>query len=291
MVASKEKRDPQQVHRARMETVTRVLVYAWLFVAMFIILFPLLWILSTSLKSEAEVYRWPPTLIPDSPNFGAYSSIWALKNFSRFFWNSTVVSSISTLLSVVLACLAGYGFSRFQFRGSKLLQFLFLVTQMVPAILLLLPYFILMKQLSLLNTYTSLVLAYTSFSLPFCTWMLKGFFDSIPTELDDAAMIDGCSRIQVLVRIVMPLAYPGVAATAVFSFLVAWNHYLFAMGLATDPAMYTLPVGISSTIGEFRIQWNELMAGAVIASFPAILVYSYLERYFVQGLTAGAVKG
>jgi ABC-type glycerol-3-phosphate transport system permease component len=258
---------------------------------MFIILFPLLWILSTSLKGEAEVYRWPPTLIPDSPNFDAYSRIWAIKNFSRFFWNSTVVSSSSTLLSVVLACLAGYGFSRFQFRGSNFLQFLFLVTQMVPAILLLLPYFILMKQLSLLNTYTSLVLAYTSFALPFCTWMLKGFFDAIPAELDDAAMIDGCSRIQVLVRVVMPLALPGVAATAVFSFLVAWNHYLFAMGLATDPVMYTLPVGISSMIGEFRIQWNELMAGAVIASFPAILVYSYLERYFVQGLTAGAVKG
>jgi ABC-type glycerol-3-phosphate transport system permease component len=274
-----------------MKTVTRVLVYAWLFVAMFIILFPLMWILLTSLKGEAEVYRWPPTLIPDSPSFDAYSRIWAIKNFSRFFWNSTVVSSISTLLSVVLACLAGYGFSRFKFRGSNLLQFLFLVTQMVPAILLLLPYFILMKQLSLLNTYTSLVLAYTSFSLPFCTWMLKGFFDSIPAELDDAAMIDGCSRIQVLVKVVMPLALPGVAATAVFSFLVAWNHYLFAMGLATDPVMYTLPVGISSTIGEFRIQWNELMAGAVIASFPAIIVYSYLERHFVQGLTAGAVKG
>ena len=291
MVASRLKRNPQPAHRPRMATATRVLVYAWLLVAMFIILFPLLWILSTSLKGEAEVYRWPPSLIPESPNFDAYSRIWALKSFSRFFWNSTVVASISTLLSVTLACLAGYGFSRFRFRGSNFLQFLFLVTQMVPAILLLLPYFILMKQLSLLNTYTSLVLAYTSFSLPFCTWMLKGFFDSIPAELDDAAMIDGCSRIQVLLRVVMPLALPGVAATAVFSFLVAWNHYLFAMGLATDPVMYTLPVGISSTIGEFRIQWNELMAGAVIASFPAILVYSYLERYFVQGLTAGAVKG
>jgi multiple sugar transport system permease protein len=282
---------PRHEKRNRLETATRVLVYAGLVVAMFLILFPLVWIVSTSLKGEAEVYRWPPTLIPESPSLDAYTKIWALKNFSRFFWNSTVVSSVSTLVSVVLACLAGYGFSRFRFRGSRFLQFLFLVTQMVPAILLLLPYFILMKQLSLLNTYTSLILAYTSFSLPFCTWMLKGFFDTIPTELDDAAMIDGCSRIHVLIRVIMPLALPGVAATAVFSFLVAWNHYLFAMGLATDPEMYTLPVGISSTMGEFRIQWNELMAGAVIATLPAVLVYSYLERYFVQGLTAGAVKG
>jgi multiple sugar transport system permease protein len=266
-------------------------VYTGLLIAMFIILFPLVWIVSTSFKGEAEVYRWPPTVFPEAPTFGAYSRIWALKNFSHYFLNSTIVSSVSTLVSVVLACLAGYGFSRFRFKGSQLLQFLFLVTQMVPAILLLLPYFILMKQLSLLNTYTSLILAYTSFSLPFCTWMLKGFFDSIPPELDDAAMIDGCSRLHVLIRVVMPLALPGVAATGVFSFLVAWNHYLFAMGLATDPNMYTLPVGISSTMGEFRIQWNELMAGAVIASLPAVLVYSYLERYFVQGLTAGAVKG
>ena len=200
------------------------------------------------------------------------------------------MSSISTLVSVVLACLAGYGFSRFRFRGSRFLQFLFLVTQMVPAILLLLPYFILMKQLSLLNTYTSLILAYTSFSLPFCTWMLKGFFDSIPTELDDAAMIDGCSRIHVLVRVVMPLALPGVAATAVFSFLVAWNHYLFAMGLATDPNMYTLPVGISSTMGEFRIQWNELMAGAVIASFPLCSSIPISKGILFRGLRPGQLR-
>lgn len=287
---SRREGGPERARLTSLDVFTRIFVYVGLVVAMFIILFPLLWILSTSLKSETEVYNWPPTLIPEKPTVEAYVKIWEIKNFSRYFWNSTVVSSVSTSLSVVLACLAGYGFSRFRFRGNRFLQFLFLVTQMVPAILLLLPYFILMKRLSLLNSYTSLVLAYTSFCLPFCTWMLKGFFDSIPAELDDAAMIDGCSRIQVLVRVIIPLALPGVAATAVFAFLVSWNHYLFAMGLATSPSMYTLPVGISTTIGEFRVQWNELMAGAVIASLPAVIVYSYLERYFVQGLTAGAVK-
>ena len=187
--------------------------------------------------------------------------------------------------------LAAYGFSRFRFRGNRPLMFLFLVTQMVPAILLLLPYFVTMRVLGLLDSYVGLVLAYSSFALPFCTWMLKGFFDSIPREIDEAAMIDGASRLQALLRVVVPLALPGMAATGLFAFLVSWNHYLFALGLATSPQMYTLPVGIALSIGEFRIAWPDLMAGAAIASVPTILVYSFLERYFVQGLTAGAVKG
>ena len=162
---------------------------------------------------------------------------------------------------------------------------------MVPAILLLLPYFIVMTKLKLVNTYTSLILAYISFSLPFCTWMLKSFIDSIPKDLDEAAMIDGANRTQALVLVVFPLALPGIAATVLFGFLVAWNHYLFAMGLTTSPNMYTLPVGIASLVGEYRVYWNELMAGAIIASMPALLLYVFLQKWFVQGLTAGAVKG
>jgi multiple sugar transport system permease protein len=269
----------------------RLVIHLWLLAVAVLVLFPILWMVSTSFKTDVEIVRFPPTLLPEAPTTAAYVKIWQLKSFGRFFWNSTVVSAISTTCSVLLAALAGYGFSRFSFRGSRLLIFVFLVTQMVPAILLLLPYFMLMRQLGLLNSYTGLVLAYTSFALPFCTWMLKGFFDAIPREVDEAAMIDGCSRGQALVRVVGPLALPGVAATALFSFLVAWNHYLFALGLATSPDMYTLPVGIASTIGEFRIAWNELMAGATIASVPILVLYAALERQFVEGLTAGAVKG
>jgi len=273
------------------DKITRVSIYFALFVAFFVVVFPLFWIIATSLKSIPETYQWPPTLFPKSPTFEAYIGLWKIKNFSTYFKNSLIVAVASTLASVALASLAGYGFSRFNFKGKDTLLFLFLFTQMIPAILLLLPYFIVMRSLDLINTHLALILAYTSFALPFCTWMLKGFFDSIPQDIDESAMIDGCSRIQSLWHVIMPLALPGFAATALFSFLVAWNHYLFGLGLTTTPDMYTLPVGISSTMGEFRIEWNELMAGAAIASVPTIIVYSFLERYFVEGLTAGAVKG
>ena len=166
-----------------------------------------------------------------------------------------------------------------------------LMTQMFPGILLVIPYFSLMGAAGLLNTYPALVIAYTSFSLPFCTWMLKGFFDSIPPELDEAAMIDGCSRTSAFLRVILPLSAPGLVATAIFSFLVAWNEFLFAVVLTSTPGMYLVTVGIASNIGQFRIQWNDLMAASVLATLPTIILYAFLERYLVQGLTAGAVKG
>jgi len=162
---------------------------------------------------------------------------------------------------------------------------------MFPGVLLVIPYFLLASRLELFNTYPALFIAYTSFALPFSMWMLKGFMDSIPTDLDEAAMIDGCGRLGAFLRVVLPLALPGVAATALFSFLVAWNEFLFAVALTSKPDMYLVTVGIASNIGQFRVQWNDLMASAVLASIPTIVLYVFLERYLVQGLTAGAVKG
>ena len=269
----------------------RTMVVLLLILILAVILFPLYWITVTSLKTIPETYLWPPTFWPKKLTFEGFSRVWTYSNFSRMFVNSLIVAVSSTLLSVVMASLAAYGFSRFKFRGSKIVLFFFLFTQMVPAILLLLPYFIMMRKLNMINSYGALIIAYTSFSLPFCTWMLKGFFDSIPADIDEAAMIDGCNRVQTLWHVIMPLALPGIAATTLFGFLVAWNHYLFAMGLTTTPDMYTLPVGIASMDGEFRVAWNEMMAGAIIASLPALVLYLLLQKWFVKGLTAGAVKG
>ena len=269
----------------------RALVVLLLIMILAVILFPLYWIVVTSLKTIPETYLWPPTFWPKELTFEAFFKVWTYSNFSRMFVNSLVVSVASTLFSIVLASLAAYGFSRFKFRGNKIVLSFFLFTQMVPAILLLLPYFIMMRKLNMINSYNALIIAYTSFSLPFCTWMLKGFFDSIPADIDEAAMIDGCNRVQTLWHVIMPLALPGIAATTLFGFLVAWNHYLFAMGLTTTPDMYTLPVGIASLNGEFRVAWNEMMAGALIASLPALVLYLLLQKWFVKGLTAGAVKG
>lgn len=276
-------------------TCTRLLGAFWTYFALLWLvvycLFPLAWMVSTSLKPTEDTYVIPPLWIPSHPTLNSYRMILGIQNFPRYFFNSSIVSFSTTVLAMVFAGLAGYGFSRFRFRGSRVLMIFTLMTQMFPGILLVIPYFSLMGAAGLLNTYPALVIAYTSFSLPFCTWMLKGFFDSIPAELDEAAMIDGCSRTSAFLRVILPLSAPGLVATAIFSFLVAWNEFLFAVVLMSTPGMYLVTVGIASNIGQFRIQWNDLMAASVLATLPTIILYAFLERYLVQGLTAGAVKG
>jgi ABC-type glycerol-3-phosphate transport system permease component len=254
-------------------------------------LFPLAWMLSTSLKVFEETYVTPPTWWPVRPTVDAYGNIWRIQSFGTYFVNSTIVAGITTLVSLVLASLAGYGFSRFRFAGAGSLMAFILATQMFPGVLLVIPYFLMSSKAGLFNSYEVLIIAYTSFALPFCVWMLKGFFDRVPRELDEAALIDGTGRFGAFVRVALPLAMPGIVATAIFSFLVAWNEFLFAVALTSSPQMYLLTVGIASNIGQFRIQWNDLMAGAVVATVPIILLYGVLERYLVEGLTAGAVKG
>jgi len=254
-------------------------------------LFPFAWIVATSLKDLSETFLIPPSWLPRRLSLENFVKIWTIQAFGRYFFNSLLISGATTLLSIVLASLAGYGFSRFKLPGGRAMMVAVLAAQMFPGIVLLIPYFRLASRAQMLNTYLVLILAYTSFSLPFCVWMMKGFFDGIPTELDEAAVIDGCSSLGAFTRVVLPLSLPGLVATAIFSFLVAWNEYLFAVVLATRENMYVVTVGIASNIGQFRIQWNELMAGAVLATVPTIILYSLLERHLVRGLSAGAVKG
>lgn len=268
-----------------------LLLYLALITVTIAVLFPMVWMLSTSLKTEPETFRMPPTWVPLEPTFQAYVSIWQMKNFARYFLNTLFVAVAATALSLLLSVPASYGFARFKFRGARAMMSFILITQMLPSVLLVIPYFTLMRVLGLLNTHLALVLAYASFSLPFSTWMLQGFFATIPRQLDEAAMVDGCSRLQSILRVVVPLAVPGLGATSLFTFLLAWNHYLFALTLATKESMYTISVGLGAMIGEFRIAWNELMAAALLATIPTLIVYTFLERYFVQGLTGGSVKG
>jgi ABC-type glycerol-3-phosphate transport system permease component len=254
-------------------------------------LFPFAWIVITSFKDISETFLIPPSWWPQRLTFQNFVTVWTIQAFGRYFVNSLVVSGATTVLSITLACLAGYGFSRYRLPGGRAMMVAVLAAQMFPGIVLLIPYFTLASRLQMLNTYPVLILAYTSFSLPFCIWMMKGFFDGIPVELDEAATIDGCSALGAFLRVVLPLSLPGVVATAIFSFLVAWNEYLFAVVLATRENMYVVTVGIASNIGQFRIQWNELMAEAVLATVPTIILYAFLERHLVRGLSAGAVKG
>ena len=260
-------------------------------VALVIVVFPFYWMVNTSLKPASEIFVSPPTFVSPNWSVDAYMTVLTQRPVARYFLNSLVVALGTTLLSVTLAAFAAYGFTRFFPRGATPFIVFLLFTKMLPETLLIIPYFQLMSDLGLLNTYWALVLAYSSFALPFSVWMLIGFFRSIPRDIDEAAMIDGASYLQSFFRVILPLARPGLVAVALFTFLIAWNSYLWALVLTTDSSMYVLSVGIANMVGEYRVQWNELMAAAVIAALPVMVLYSLLERHLVSAITAGAVKG
>jgi ABC-type glycerol-3-phosphate transport system permease component len=266
-------------------------VWAGMLLVLAATLFPFYWMLNTSLKPQSEVFQSPPAFVPAHWTLAGYLQIWASRLIGRFFLNSAIVSVGSTLLAMALSALAAYGFSRFRMRWERPLILTLLFTQMLPGTLLIIPYFQLMARLHLINTYLSLILAYVSFALPFSTWMLIGFFRSIPLELDEAAMVDGCGRIGAFWRVILPLSVPGLVAVAIFTFLLSWNAYVFALVLTTDPKMFPLSVGIANMLGEYQVIWNEMMAAAVLATLPVFVLYGFLERYLVQGITAGALKG
>ena len=268
-----------------------LLLWVAILAAAIVTVFPFYWMLNTSLKPASEVFLSPPTFVSRDWTIAAYTNLLVERPFARYFLNSLVVSAGSTLLSVTLASLAAYGFTRFHIRGAGALIVFLLFTKMLPETLLIIPYFRLMSELGLINTYLALILAYSSFSLPFSVWMLIGFFRSIPREIDEAAIVDGASRLTSFFRIVLPLARPGLVAVALFTFLLSWNSYVWALVLTTDPNMFVLSVGIANMVGEYRVQWNELMAGAVIAAVPVMVLYALLERHLVSAITAGAVKG
>jgi len=256
-----------------------------------VVIFPFYWMLNTSLKPSAEVFASPPTFVSSQWSLDAYRSLFATRAIGRYFVNSLIVALGATALSVVLASLAAYGLTRFFPRGATPFVMFLLFTKMLPETLLIIPYFQLMSDVGLLNTHLALILAYSSFALPFSVWMLIGFFRSIPREIDEAARMDGASVLQAFVRVILPLARPGLVAVALFTFLIAWNSYVWALVLTTDASMFVLSVGIANMVGEYRVQWNELMAAAVIAALPVMALYALLERHLVDAITAGAVKG
>jgi len=247
--------------------------------------------LSTSLKSEAEAFRIPVRWIPQHPTLSAYVEMWTLKPFGLYFWNSLVVSGVTALLSTAVGALAGYGFSRFQFRGRTGLIGFFLATQMISGVLVIGPYFQILAAVELYNTLTGLIIAYVTICLPFAAWMSKGYFDSIPKELDEAGLVDGASRFQIFLRIIMPIAVPGTVATLLFGFLLAWQDLLWALCLISIDAKRTVTLGVAFTVGEFMVKWPMLTAASLIGSLPTIILYLFLQRFYVEGLARGAVKG
>jgi multiple sugar transport system permease protein len=281
-----------QAASVRRERRTDAIVsYGLLILSVIFALFPIAWMLSTSLKSEAEALSLPIRWIPKQFTLQAYGDMWTLKPFATYFWNSIVVSGVTAVLSTVVGALAGYGFSRFQFRGRTSLLAFFLATQMISGVLVIGPYFQILAAFDLYNTLTGLIIAYVTICLPFAAWMSKGYFDSIPKELDEAGLVDGASRLQIFVRIICPIALPGTVSTLLFSFLLAWQDLLWALCLVSIDEKRTVTLGVAFLVGEFVIQWPMLTAASLIGSLPTILLYLFLQRYYVEGLARGAVKG
>ena len=279
-------------HRAR-HTTTRILIYVALFVLLIYAFFPTFWLISTSFKPQLEAFQNPPTWWPRLITFYSYQILPAdQQGFVQYFKNSLIVSFCTMLLTLLAATPGGYVLARFQFRGARALLLVILATQMFPYVTILISLYTLFRQLHMLNTYPALVIAFTTFSLPFSIWMIKGFCDTLPIDLEDAGRIDGLSRMGVLLRIVMPLIIPGVVAVGFFSFLNSWNELLYALTLTSSPDMRTIPAGFVLTyIGEFQDRWPDMMAASVVVSLPIVVLFTVFQRQLVSGLTAGAVKG
>ena len=267
-----------------------VICYAVLIFFSLLVLVPVAWMISTSFKTEPETIQIPPTWIPREPTILAYIRIWKDYPFVTYFKNSLIIVLGATLLSTVVSCFAGYGVTRFNFRGKGSFMTFMLMTQMFPSIMLLIPYYKVLSIYGLMNTHLGMILVYVSFTIPFCSWMMAGFFKSIPVELDEAAIIDGCSRMRAFRSIILPLTLPGIASTAMYSFITGWNEYMFAQVLISDPTLKTVPIGIAELNGFYKILWNDMMAASLIASIPLILLFLVSQRSFISSLTAGAVK-
>ncbi|MFK4789371.1 carbohydrate ABC transporter permease [Microbacterium sp. ZW T5_56] len=254
-------------------------------------LLPIYWLLATSLTPRTEVFAFPPRLWPSEISFEAYTSLVNNPMLFTYLGNSVIVSVVTAVLSVLVSAYMGYSFSKFRYRGRRSLMYFVLASQMFPQALLLVTLYTVFAAYNLLNTYTALVLSFTTFTLPLCVWMLKGFFDTIPDELIEAARVDGASRLRIIHSIILPLSAPGLIAAGLFAFVRGWNDFVFALTLA-GPDKQTLPPGLVNTyIGEASTAWPELMAASLVVSLPVAIAFIALQRFLVGGMTAGAVKG
>jgi len=265
------------------------LIAAQIALALFVLL-PFFWMFSVSLKPGAEPFAIPARLWPDAPTLENYVTAFR-PEFRTYFVNSMIVSGASVAITVTLGLLAAYSFTRAQLVAVTGLMSLVVLAQMFPHSAIIIPIYKMMRAADLLDTHASLIIAYVSVTLPVAIWMLRGFLAKLPISLEEAAAIDGAGPVRVFWDIVVPLARPGVIATAVYVLIITWQEFLFALSFTSTKEMRTLPVGLNDFIGQYGIRYGELMASSVMVSVPVIAVFFFLQRYFVAGLTAGAVKG
>lgn len=277
----------------------KLLLFLLTIPVLFFIFFPILWLFSASLSTQAELYAIPPHWIPQHPTLQNYLDIvfpsLATSSVPRTFavalMNSMKIASAVTVICIVIGSLAAYALVRIPFRFNHAIQLGIIATRMIPEVSLILPLFIIASSLGLINKPIVLIVAYMSFALPYAIWMMAAFFQTVPIELEDAARIDGCTRLGILFRVVMPISVPGLVSTAMFTFLLAWDEFFYALIFTSTLAAKTAPVAIAEFVGRYAININGMMAGGIIAALPPVLLAFIFQRYIVSGLTAGAVKG
>jgi len=265
-------------------------LYAILSLAAVFALIPLVWCLSTSLKAPSQALAFPPTWIPSSPTVNNYVDVIFGSNMPRYFLNSMITVFGTICLSLLAGSLAGYGTSRFPFHGRDAVMAFFLVTIMIPGIVTLVPVYMLTVKVGLQNTYVALILVYSAWQVPSVTWLMRGFFDSVPKEMEEAALIDGCTRFGAFFRVAVPLTQPGISAAAIIIFVWVWNDFLFGLTLTTTDRMRLVPVGLYNYVSAYGVEWTRLMAAVSLALLPVIVLFLILERRFIHGLTSGGVK-
>ncbi|WP_026621387.1 multiple sugar transport system permease protein (plasmid) [Ensifer sp. WSM1721] len=275
------------------DVLLRILAYFAMAVALFITVFPVYWLAVNSFKLDIDIFAVPPVWFDFSPTLKHYEAAFIGQPFLIYAFNSLVIAVATTVISLIFGTMAGYALARFHYPGRWRYQISFwiLSTRMMPPIVTIIPLFIFFNFFDLLNTTLAVVVAYTAFNLPFVTWMMKSYFQDLPPELEEAAMVDGDTRWGAFIRIALPLARPGIAATAIFSLILAWNEFLLALILTQTDRSMTLPVGISGRVTQYTTHWGEISAAGFLASVPIIIFALIVQRHLVRGISFGAVKG
>lgn len=251
---------------------------------------PYIWSVISSVTPEREMYTSEFRYLPQNPTGENYGRLFSKVNFLANLGDSLVVATFAMLFGLAVSVTASYSFSRFKFRGRRPLLIQFLIINMFPIVLLLIPLFVIMSRLHIRDTYIALVLAYATFSIPFSTWMMTSFFNAIPRSLDEQAQIDGCNRFTAMIRVIIPIALPGIAATAIYIFITAWNEFVFASVL-TGNDVQTIPIALQNMVGQYQIEWGLLTAGGVVSAIPVLILFFFIQKQLISGMTAGAVKG
>jgi multiple sugar transport system permease protein len=269
----------------------KVVTYILLTIAAIIVAFPVYWMLSISFRPNGEVFGYPARLLPPTWTTASYNAVFTSPQKMTYFFNSYLDGFIVVVVSTIIGIMAGYGISRYEFKGKNIFNMFVITTQTLPQVTLLIPFFLLMVQYKLYNTRTGLVMAYSALALPYTILMMVGYYNSIPRSLDEAARIDGASDFRTMWTIITPIATPGIISTIIYTFMLSWNEYMFATTLIKDDALKTVPVGIALLKGEASYDWSLIMALSIVGSIPVLIIYLLAQRKFISGLSAGGVKG